>query len=373
MDNNYDSVIHSLSVGDVVRYARGVPKCELHVHVEGTLESTLVEAIRSRQQRNDVVGGDLEKQQEQQKDNGGDGISRVVFGNLRSFLASYKSNLSVLIKEDDFFMLAWCYFKRAHKDNVRHAECFFDPQAHLARGIEFGCIVRGIRRAQQKAKYELNMSTKLIMCLLRDAEDMDSAWHCLNQAKVYRDDIIGVGLDSNEIGYPCSLFSDIFRAAKQAGFRLTAHAGEEGPVSNIWEAITDLHVDRIDHGFRCLEDPVLVQLLKDKQIPLTICPLSNINLGSFQSIKEHSIINPMIIQQTKLNISINSDDPAYFGGYINDNFDATIRGQSGWTIDLVKSVAENSVEGSFLSREEKDKLLEEIDCYHNKFTIQQQM
>jgi adenosine deaminase len=323
---------------------RRIPKAELHMHIEGSLEPEMMFAMARRNQialRYPTV----------------DALRRAYrFRDLQSFLDLYYQGASVLCQERDFYEMTMAYLRRAASDQVRHAEIFFDPQTHTSRGISFRTVIDGIGNAFRDGERELGLSTGLIVCFLRHLT-ADAALETLDQALPFQERIIAVGLDSSEIGNPPSKFAAVFARARQAGFRAVAHAGEEGPPSYIREALDLLGVSRIDHGIRCAEDADLVHELVARQIPLTVCPLSNVKLRVFPSMKEHNLRSLM---QLGLRVTINSDDPAYFGGYIGDNFFAAAEALD-LSEDEIRQLARNSFEASFLTRAEKDTFLHQID------------
>ena len=308
---------------------QGLPKAELHIHVEGSLEP---EMMWNFARRNGIFlpYGSV------------DAIRRAYdFTCLQDFLDLYYAGLQVLKTEQDFFELADAYFHRAEQDNVRHIECFFDPQAHLSRGVPLADVMDGLVRAARKAR-ERGVSVSLILCFLRHLTERE-AFRMLEDAMPYRAEFIGVGLDSTELGNPPSKFERVFAAARNEGLRLVAHAGEEGPPSYIWEALDVLGVERIDHGNRALEDPALVLRLCRDQVPLTVCPLSNLKLAVVDDLATHPLKRMLDLG---LLVTVNSDDPAYFGGYINANFE-----QIANALDLspaeLTGLAENSFAASF--------------------------
>ena len=261
----------------------------------------------------------------------------------------------MLINEEDFFELTWAYALKCKEENVVHTEIFFDPQTHVNRGINFNIVINGIHKALLKANKEFGLEFKIIMCFLRHLDE-ESAFEMLNQALIHKDKIVGVGLDSSEIGHPPRKFERVFKEAIRKGFLTVAHAGEEGPPEYIWEALDLLKVKRIDHGVKCLSDKKLVQKLRDSQIPLTVCPLSNINLRVFNELKEHNL-KKMLNQE--LMVMVNSDDPAYFGGYINKNL---IESQIALNLSMkdVKTLIANSFKSSFLRDDEKKKWIDKL-------------
>lgn len=283
---------------------RALPKAELHVHIEGTFEPELMFAIAKRNQV-DIPFKSIEEVKQAYN-----------FHNLQSFLDIYYAGANVLIVEQDFYDLAWAYFEKCHEDHVVHTEMFFDPQTHTERGIAFETVLNGLRRACQDAQTKLGISSELIMCFLRHLSEED-AFKTLEQALPYKDVIVGVGLDSSEVGHPPAKFERVFAKARENGFLIVAHAGEEGPAAYVWEALDLLKVNRIDHGVRSEEDPQLLERLAKERMPLTVCPLSNLKLCVVDDMAQHNI--KRLLDQG-LCVTVNSDDPAYFGGYMNDNF-----------------------------------------------------
>ena len=332
------------------QFLLGIPKAELHVHIEGALEPELAFAIASR---NNISLPFKSPEQLRKAYN---------FNNLQSFLDLYYAVSRILQDENDFYDVAMAYLKRAHLETVRHAEIFFDPQAHTQRGVPFKTVLRGIRRASIDAENEFGISSKLIMCFLRDLST-ESALEALAQALIFKDSIVGVGLDSSEIGNPPEKFKAVFDKARRQGFLTVAHAGEEGPSEYIWQALEALKVSRIDHGIRCIEDPKLVRKLQSEGIPLTVCPLSNVKLGIFDTIREHNLKK---LLDLGLCVTVNSDDPGYFGGYILENYIAVTQGLNLDKNDLYQ-IAKNSFDASFLTQEEKRKFVAELDNYMSEY------
>jgi adenosine deaminase len=328
---------------DVVK---NMPKAELHIHIEGSLEPELIFALA---QRNGVALNypSIEALR-----------TAYAFTDLQSFLDIYYAGASVLLTEQDFYDMTWAYLERAHADNVLHTELFFDPQTHTARGVEFGIVVNGIQRALKDAHTEWGMTGALIMCFLRHLSE-EEAFLTLEQALPYREHIIGIGLDSSERGHPPEKFARVFARCKELGFFLVAHAGEEGPPAYIETALDLLQVERIDHGIRCIEDPVLMQRLAREAMPLTVCPLSNVKLCVFEKMSQHNLLT---LLDAGLVITINSDDPAYFGGYMNDNFVAIIE-----ALPLqrhhVQQLARNSFSAAFIEGDLKQKYLAQVDAF----------
>jgi adenosine deaminase len=278
------------------------------------------------------------------------------FRNLQDFLDIYYQGMSVLITEQDFYDLALAYLQRAHTDNVRHVEMFFDPQGHTARCIAFGTVIGGLHRAIADAERQLGVRASLIMCFLRHLDEAD-AEQTLDSALAFKDKIVGIGLDSSETGNPPSKFKHVFRRAHEAGFFLTAHAGEEGPPSYVWEALDVLGVGRIDHGNRSLQDQTLVGRLARERMALTVCPLSNLRLRVVPDLKQHPLRQMM---EKDLVVTINSDDPAYFGGYVNDNYRAVSDALSLGRDEIV-AIVRNGFQASLMTKSEKDAALAEVD------------
>ncbi|MGA3138542.1 MAG: adenosine deaminase [Xanthobacteraceae bacterium] len=329
---------------DTEKLIKRLPKCELHIHIEGSLEPELMFALAKR---NDV----------KLPYDSVEAVRRAYqFGNLQDFLDVYYRGMSVLVTEQDFYDLAWAYLVRAQADNVRHVEMFFDPQGHTARGVAFATVIGGLHRAIADARRELGVDASLIMCFLRHLDEAD-AEKTLDVALGFRDQIAGVGLDSSEAGHPPSKFKRVFQRARDAGLFLTAHAGEEGPPSYVWEALDVLGVKRIDHGNRSLEDNSLVARLAGERMALTVCPLSNLRLRVIDELIHHPLRRMM---DKGLMVTVNSDDPAYFGGYVNDNYRAVGSALS-LTREEIIALARNSVQASLLSAAAKAEVLAEID------------
>jgi len=331
-------------------FIHGIPKAELHIHIEGALEPELMLELAAKN------GIDLPFASVSD-------VRRAYdFKDLQSFLDIYYQGAQVLLAEDDFYRLTWSYLQKAAEQNVRHAEIFFDPQTHTARGLKFETVVKGIHRAMADAGRQLDLSSKLIMCILRHLS-VTEALATLEEARNFKDLITAVGLDSSELGFPPEKFVPVFDRARHWEFKTVAHAGEEGPPEYIWQALKLLRVDRIDHGVRCLEDAGLVDYLVEKQIPLTVCPLSNVKLKVFDDMKQHNL-KQMI--DLGLWVTVNSDDPAYFGGYIEENFLALHQAQGLTTEDIYK-LARNAFNASFLDPAQKKKYLNELDAFVSKF------
>lgn len=323
---------------------RDLPKAELHLHIEGTLEPDLMMEMADRNQI-ELPYATVEEAR-----------SAYVFEDLQSFLDIYYAGCAVLLTEQDFYDLTSAYLTRARAQGVRHVEIFFDPQTHTQRGVRFETVVTGIHRALQDGGAALEVSSRLIMCFLRHLS-AKAAMETLRQAGPFAHVIHAVGLDSAEVGNPPSKFTEVFDAARGMGLPAVAHAGEEGPPSYIWEALDLLHVRRIDHGVRCLEDARLTARLAHEQVPLTVCPLSNARLQVFPSLEDHNL--PSLLHQGLL-VTINSDDPAYFGGYVGDNFLA-VANAFDLDGDTLAQLARNSFAASFLDEEDRAQHLAAID------------
>ena len=326
-------------------FIAGLPKAELHLHLEGSLEPELMFAL-ARRNKIDIPFANVEAVR-----------AAYSFSNLQDFLDIYYQGAGVLQTEQDFFDLTDAYLKRVAADGARHVEVFFDPQTHTARGIPFGVVADGMLRALNAAEGN-GVSSKLILCFLRHLDE-DDALATLRAAQPYLDRIVGVGLDSSERGHPPSKFKNVYRAARERGLKLVAHAGEEGPPEYVHEALDLLHIDRLDHGNRSLEDDGLVARLVREQMTLTVCPLSNLKLCVVDDMKRHPLKRMLALG---LRATVNSDDPAYFGGYLNDNYSAVANGLNLTRADLVQ-LAKNSFLGSFLSDAEKAKHVKVVDDY----------
>jgi adenosine deaminase len=317
-----------------------LPKAELHVHIEGTLEPELVFAMAARNGLPPPAPDVATLRQ------------RYSFTSLQSFLDLYYANMTVLRTELDFTDLADAYLARAGNDGVRHAEIFFDPQPHLERGVPMSVVMDGLWSSLGSSAERFGITTSLIMCIVRDRPVAD-AMRTLELALGYRERIVGIGLDSAEVGYPPSQFAEVFAAARAAGLHCVAHAGEEGPPGYVWQALDLLGVERVDHGVRCTEDVSLVARLVADQVPLTVCPMSNVKLGVFASLRDHVL--PEMLDAGLL-VTVNSDDPAYFGGYVEDNFAAIERELEVSEVDL-KRLAENSFRAAFLADDQRNAYL----------------
>ena len=322
---------------EIIEFIKRAPKAELHLHIEGTLEPGLLFELAKKNNIKIPFSNISEIK------------SAYNFSNLESFLKIFYQGSRVLIKEQDFFDLTWAYIMKCKENNVVHTEIFFDPQTHVNRGIDFDIVINGIHKALQKANKEFGLTSEIIMCFLRHLDEA-SGFEILDMALPHKDKIIGVGIDSSEIGNPPRKFEKLFQRAIEEGFLTVAHAGEEGPPEYIWEALDLLKVKRIDHGVQCLQSEKLVKKLRDSQIPLTVCPLSNIKLCVFNKLEEHNLKNML---NKGLMVMVNSDDPAYFGGYINKNL---IECQAALDLSMteVKTLIINSFKSSFLKEEKKN-------------------
>ena len=321
-------------------FLRALPKAELHLHIEGSLEPELMFKLAERNQIK-LPYASIEE------------VKKAYdFHNLQSFLDIYYQCADVLRTEQDFYDLTWAYLLHCQADGVVHTEPFFDPQTHTQRGIEMGIVINGITKALKDGHEKLGISSKLILCFLRHLSEVD-AIECLEQAKPYLHHITAVGLDSSELGHPPEKFERVFKMAKDLGLKAVAHAGEEGPPEYIYQALDIIHVDRIDHGVRCSEDETLMQRLAASQMPLTVCPLSNVRLKVYDHMSEHNILK---LLEFGLNVTVNSDDPSFFGGYLLENFTA-LSDHLKMSEAQAAQLARNSINSSFLTTEEKQALL----------------
>ena len=328
----------------IVDFINKSPKAELHLHIEGSLEPDLMFKL-SKRNKIEIPFKSVEEIR-----------AAYNFSNLDSFLKIYYEGSNVLISEEDFFDLTWEYILRCKQDNIVHTEIFFDPQSHLPRGVSFDTVINGIDKALKKANEDFGITSKIIMCFLRHLDE-DQCFDVLKQACNYKDKIIGVGLDSSEKGNPPTKFQKLFDQAIKEGFLTVAHAGEEGPPEYIWDSLNLLKVKRIDHGVQCLKDEKLVDKLSNEQIPLTVCPFSNVKLCVFEKLEDHNLKKMM---KKGLRVMVNSDDPAYFGGYLNKNLIETSKALN-LQIKDVKELLENSFKSSFLDEESKNNWLNKIN------------
>ena len=325
---------------------RAMPKAELHIHIEGSLEPELIFALA---QRNGVALA---------YENVAALRAAYAFTDLQSFLDIYYAGASVLLTAQDFEDMAMAYFQCAAADHVVHAELFFDPQTHTARGVSFETVISGLTRGCERAQRELGVSSALILCFLRHLSE-EEAFATLEEALPYRGQFIGVGLDSSERGNPPEKFARVFARCGELGLHRVAHAGEEGPPAYIRSALDVLHVERVDHGVRCIEDPSLVQRLARERVPLTVCPLSNLKLRVFDTLAEHNLAT---LLDAGLAVTVNSDDPAYFGGYINQNFVETFAALPQLSAHHAYQLARNSFDASFVADADKRRWSDALDA-----------
>ena len=329
---------------------RTMPKAELHMHIEGSLEPELIFALA---QRNGVAIPYASVEE----------LRRAyAFTNLQSFLDIYYAGASVLLTEQDFHDMAWAYLQRAAADHVLRTEMFFDPQTHTERGVAMETVIDGLYRACVDAKAQLGVDAQLILCFLRHLSE-EAAFETLEQALPFRDQFIGIGLDSSEVGHPPEKFARVFARCRELGLHLVAHAGEEGPPAYVWSALDVLKVERIDHGVQSIKDPALMKRLAADRIPLTVCPLSNQKLCVFPDLRQHNLGQ---LLAAGLVATVNSDDPAYFGGYLNTNFIDTFAA-TGLTAQHAWQLARNSFEGSFAEADAKRRWLERVDAHFAGF------
>jgi len=334
----------------VKSFAERMPKAELHLHIEGTLEPELMFELASRNGVHLPYRSTAELR------------AAYEFSDLQSFLDIYYQGTRVLLQPRDFYDLTWAYLNKAHTQNVRHAEIFFDPQAHTERGVPVGAVIEGIHQALSDGRRKFGVSSQLILSFLRHLSGED-AMSTLEAALPYRDAFSGVGLDSSERGHPPQKFVEVFSRARAEGLFVVAHAGEEGPPDYVWQALDSLGATRIDHGVRCTEDPALVERLRAQRVPLTVCPLSNVKLRVFESMKNHNL--PALLD-ADLCVTINSDDPAYFGGYINENFGAIC---DAFDLDKerISTLARNSFEAAVMDDGRRKDLIGEVDRLFDMF------
>lgn len=333
-------------MSNIKTFVERMPKAELHLHIEGTLEPAMLMNLAAKHNV-ELPYASL-----------ADVFNAYNFEDLQSFLNLYYLGASVLIDEQDFYDLMWAYLLKCREQNIVHAEMMFDPQTHTDRGVSFDTMMRGYLGAMKQARADWGMSCELIMCFLRHLSQ-DSAFSTLQLAGAWREQIQAVGLDSGELGNPPEKFAEVFAAARQQGYLLVAHAGEEGPPAYIWSALDELHVARIDHGVRCLEDPALVARLVREQIPLTVCPLSNVRLCVVDAMTDHPILKML---DEGLLVTVNADDPPYFGGYLNDNF-AALADHLKLTEHQARQLAKNSFTSSFLPVDKKRALIAAVEAF----------
>lgn len=331
---------------DMTQFIKGMPKVELHLHIEGSLEPELMFALAQRNNINIPFKSVDEVR------------AAYDFSNLQDFLDIYYQGMNVLKHEQDFYDLTWAYLERMAQQNVQHVEIFFDPQGHTERGVAFSTVLDGITRALEDGRKKLGVTSHIIMCFLRHLSE-ESAMKTLEEALPYKSRILGVGLDSSEVGHPPSKFARVFTKARQEGFLIVAHAGEEGPPEYVWEAIDQLKVDRIDHGNRSLEDEKLISRLVSDGTALTVCPLSNLKLCVVKDIGQHPLKKMLDLG---LKATVNSDDPAYFGGYMNENYTAVADALQLERNDIL-TLARNSIHASFADDARRKKLLDNLETY----------
>ena len=345
--------VHAIAPHRLPELLRAMPKAELHIHIEGSLEPEMIFALA---QRNGVQlpYASVEALR-----------AAYAFTNLQSFLDLYYAGASVLLKEQDFYDMAWAYFQKAKADHVVRAELFFDPQTHTARGVAMGAVIEGLSRACADAQSQLGISADLILCFLRHLSEQE-ALETLEEALPWREHFIGVGLDSSEVGHPPEKFARAFARAREQGLHVVAHAGEEGPPAYVWSALDVLQVERIDHGVQSIHDAALMQRLVDMQMPLTVCPLSNLKLCVFKDLADHNLGKML---DAGVRVTINSDDPAYFGGYLLENYLQTFAALHLGAPQAYR-LAANSIEASFASEEDKHRWMHELKGVFQRYTEQ---
>ena len=342
--------VHAVAAHRLPQLLRAMPKAELHIHIEGSLEPELIFALAARNGVK-LPYASVEALR-----------AAYAFTNLQSFLDIYYAGASVLLHEQDFYDMAWAYLERAAADHVVHTEMFFDPQTHTERGVSMQVVIDGLHRACVDAQSKLGVSAQLILCFLRHLSE-EAALETLEQALPFRDKFIGVGLDSSEVGHPPEKFKNVFAKAGALGLHRVAHAGEEGPPAYIWSALDVLGVERIDHGVQSIHDAALMQRLARARVPLTVCPLSNQKLCVFPDLADHNI---GALLDAGLCVTINSDDPAYFGGYMNENFVQTFAA-TGLTAQQAYQLAANSFEASFISDSQRQHWMHELKVCFERF------
>ena len=345
--------VHAIAPHRLPELLRAMPKAELHIHIEGSLEPEMIFALA---QRNGVQlpYASVEALR-----------AAYAFTNLQSFLDLYYAGASVLLKEQDFYDMAWAYFQKAKADHVVRAELFFDPQTHTARGVAMGAVIEGLSRACADAQSQLGISADLILCFLRHLSEQE-ALETLEEALPWREHFIGVGLDSSEVGHPPEKFARAFARAREQGLHVVAHAGEEGPPAYVWSALDVLQVERIDHGVQSIHDAALMQRLVDMQMPLTVCPLSNLKLCVFKDLADHNLGKML---DAGVRVTINSDDPAYFGGYLLENYLQTFAALHLGAPQAYR-LAANSIEASFAPEEDKHRWMHELKGVFQRYTEQ---
>ncbi len=342
--------VHAIAPHRMPELLQAMPKAELHIHIEGSLEPEMIFALA---QRNGVQLPYANVQALR---------AAYAFSNLQSFLDLYYAGASVLLHEQDFYDMAWAYFERAKSDGIVRAELFFDPQTHTARGVAMGAVMEGLSRACADAHSRLGISADLILCFLRHLSEED-ALETLEEALPWREHFIGVGLDSSEVGHPPEKFARAFSRARALGLHVVAHAGEEGPPAYVWRALDVLKVERIDHGVQSIHDAALMQRLVDTQMPLTVCPLSNLKLCVFKQLSDHNLGQML---DAGVRATINSDDPAYFGGYLLENYLQTFAALQLGAPQAYR-LAANSLEASFASEDDKHRWMHELKLVFERF------
>lgn len=341
----------AIPAGRLPALLRGMPKAELHMHIEGSLEPELIFQLA---QRNGVSIPYASVEE----------LRRAyAFTDLQSFLDIYYAGASVLLREQDFYDMAWAYFERAAADQVTRAELFFDPQTHTARGVPIATVIDGLHRACVDVQQKLGISAALILCFLRHLSE-EEGLATLTMALPHRDKFIGVGLDSSEVGHPPEKFTRLFARCRELGLRIVAHAGEEGPPAYVWGALDLLGAERIDHGVQSVKDPALMARLAKDRVPLTVCPLSNLKLCVFPTLAQHNL---GALLDAGLCATVNSDDPAYFGGYVNENYLQTFAALPALTADHAYTLARNSFEASFMDEAGKQREIARLDVYFSTF------
>ncbi len=343
--------VHAIAPHRLPELLRAMPKAELHIHIEGSLEPEMIFALA---QRNGVPlpYASVEALR-----------AAYAFTNLQSFLDLYYAGASVLLHEQDFYDMAWAYFERAKADGVVRAELFFDPQTHTARGVSMGAVIEGLSRACADARTQQGISADLILCFLRHLSEED-ALATLQAALPFRQHFIGVGLDSSEVGHPPEKFARVFARCRELGLHVVAHAGEEGPPAYVWSALDVLHVERIDHGVQAIHDPALMKRLVETLMPLTVCPLSNLKLCVFKHLADHNLGRML---DAGVRVTVNSDDPAYFGGYLLENYLQTFAALH-LNAQHAYRLAANSIEASFAPEDEKHRWMHDLKQVFQRFT-----
>ncbi len=343
--------VHAIAPHRLPVLLRAMPKAELHIHIEGSLEPEMIFALAQRNGLQ-LPYASVEALR-----------AAYAFTDLQSFLDLYYAGASVLLHEQDFYDMAWAYFEKAKADGVVRAELFFDPQTHTARGVSVGAVIEGLSRACADAQIRLGISADLILCFLRHLSEED-AFATLEAALPFRQQFIGVGLDSSEVGHPPEKFARLFARCRELGLHVVAHAGEEGPPAYIWSALDVLHIERIDHGVQAIHDAALMQRLMETQMPLTVCPLSNLKLCVFKHLADHNLGRML---DAGVRVTINSDDPAYFGGYLLENYLQTFAALH-LNAQHAYRLAANSIEASFAPEDDKHRWMHDLKQVFQRFT-----